>query len=150
MARTRAMAERVRWVAKAEATREMEVSISTLDRMIRRGEVEVRREGRRVYVRMEGPERASDEELLRRALSREGKLQRKLLELDRRAQALERERDEAVYAASADRQAREEKEDEYEKERDARKKMRRLAIRLGLAVVVLLVVVGLLTWRLVA
>ena len=31
------MAERVRWVAKAEAAREMETSISTLDRMIRRG-----------------------------------------------------------------------------------------------------------------
>ena len=45
------MAEGVRWVSKAEAARELEVSISTLDRMIRRGEVEVRREGRRVYVR---------------------------------------------------------------------------------------------------
>ena len=32
----------------------MEVSLSTLDRMIRKGEVEVRREGRQVFVRMEG------------------------------------------------------------------------------------------------
>ena len=143
------MAERVRWVAKAEAAREMEVSISTLDRLIRRGEIEVRREGRRVYVQMEGPERVSDEELLRRALAREGKLGRRLLELDRRAQGLERERDEAVYAAAADRQALEEMEEKYEKERDARRRMRRLAVRLGLAVVVLLVVVGLLVWRLV-
>ena len=95
------MAERVRWVAKAEAARQMESSISTLDRMIRRGEVEVRREGRRVHVRMEGPERVSDEELLRRALDREGKLGRRLLDSDRRAQRLERERDEAVYAAAA-------------------------------------------------
>ena len=137
-------------MAKAEAAREMEVSISTLDRMIRKGEVEVRREGRRVYVRMEGPERVSDEELLRRALAREGKLGRRLLELDRRAQVLERERDEAVYAASADRQALEELEEEHEKERAARKRTRRLAVRLGLAVVVLVVVVGLLTWRLFA
>ena len=144
------MAERVRWVAKAEAAREMEVSISTLDRMIRRGEVEVRREGRRVYVRMEGPERVSDEELLRRALDREGKLGRRLLESDRRAQALERERDEAVYAAAADRQALEEMEEAYEKERDARRRLRRLAVRLGLAVALLLAVVGLLVWRLVA
>ena len=144
------MAERVRWVAKAEAAREMEVSISTLDRMIRRGEVEVRREGRRVHVRMEGPERVSDEELLRRALDREGKLGRRLWESDQRAQALERERDEAVYAASADRQAFEEMEEQYEKERDARRGMKRLAFRLGLVVVVLLVVVGLLTWRLFA
>ena len=143
------MAERVRWVGKAEAAREMEVSISTLDRMIRRGEVEVRREGRRVYVRMEGPERVSDEELLRRALGREGRLRSRLLESDQRAQALERERDEAVYAASADRQALEEMEEEYGKERNARRRMRRLAVRLGLAVVVLLAVVGLLVWRLV-
>ncbi|MYB47818.1 MAG: hypothetical protein F4X72_00830 [Dehalococcoidia bacterium] len=140
------MAERVRWVAKAEAAREMEVSISTLDRMIRRGEIEVRREGRRVYVRMEGPERVSDEELLRRALDREGKLGRRLWESDQRAQALERERDEAVYSAAADRQALEEIEESYEKERSARRRMRRLAIRLGLAVVLLLVVIGALLW----
>ena len=57
------MAERVRWVTKAEAARELEVSISTLDRKIRTGEVEVRREGRRVYVRMLG-EYVTDEELL--------------------------------------------------------------------------------------
>ena len=142
------MAKRVRWVA--EAAREMEVSISTLDRMIRRGEVEVRREGRRVYVRMEGPERVSDEELLRRALGREDKLQRRLVELDRRAQALEQERNEAVYSAAADRQGLEELEEAYEKEQTARRRMRRLAVRLGLAVVVLLVVVGLLMWRLLA
>ncbi len=144
------MAERVRWVAKAEAAREMEISISTLDRMIRRGEIEVRKEGRRVHVRMEGLERVSDDELLRRALAREGKLGRRLLELDRRAQALERERDEAVYAASADRQALEEMEEKHEKEREARRRMRRLAVRLGLAVAVLLAVVGLLVWRLIA
>ena len=135
-------------MAKVEAAREMEVSISTLDRMIRREEVEVRREGRRVYVRMEGPERVSDEELLRRALAREDKLRRRLWELDQRAQALNRERDEAVHAAFADRQALDELEEAYERERAARRRMRRLAIRLGLAVVVLLVVVGLLAWRL--
>ena len=136
-------------MAKAEAAREMEVSISTLDRMILGGEVEVRREGRRVYVGMEGPERVSDEDLLHRALDREGKLGRRLLELDQRAQALERERDEAVYAAAAVRQAFEEMEEKYDKEHNARRRMRRLAVRLGLAVVVLLTVVGLLTWRLV-
>ena len=135
-----------RRVEALEAAREMEVSISTLDRMIRRGEVEVRREGRRVYVRMEGPEYASDEELLRRALGREGKLQRRLLALDQQAQALERERDEAMHAASADRQAREELEEAYEKELAAHKRTRRLAVRLGIAVFVLLAVVGVLLW----
>ena len=53
------MSGQVRWVSKAEAAEELEVSMSTLDRMIRRGEVEVRREGQRVYVRMEGPEYVS-------------------------------------------------------------------------------------------
>ena len=100
MARKRAMAEGVRWVSKAEAARELEVSISTLDRMIRRGEIEVRREGRRVYVRMNGPEYVSDEELLRRAIVREDKLQRTVWELDGRASELERERDEAREAAA--------------------------------------------------
>jgi len=38
----------VHWVDKVEAARELEVSLSTLDRMIRKGEVEVEREGRRV------------------------------------------------------------------------------------------------------
>ena len=133
------MAERVRWVAKAEAAREMEVSISTLDRMIRRGEIEVRREGRRVYVQMEGPERASDEDLLRRALGREDKLQRRLVELDQQAQALERERDEAVYAASADRQAFEEVEEAYRKEIAEHGRTRRWAFRLSLVAVALLV-----------
>ncbi len=150
MARKRAMAERVHWVSKAEAMRELEVSISTLDRMIRRGEIEVRREGRRVFVRMEGPEHVSDDELLRRALGREDKLQWTVWELDRRASELERERDEARDAASASRQAYEEMEEAYWKERAAHGRTRRLAIRLGLAVVALLVICGLLTWRLVA
>ena len=94
------MDERVRWVTKAEAVREMEVSVSTLDRKIRRGEIEVRREGRRVYVRLEGPEYVSDDELLRRSLIREDKLQRTVWELDGRTSELERERDEARETAS--------------------------------------------------
>ena len=52
----KAMDEPVRWVTKAEAAEELEISLSTLDRQIRKGEVEVLREGRRVYVRMHGPE----------------------------------------------------------------------------------------------
>ena len=144
------MAEGVRWVSKAEAARELEVSISTLDRMIRSGEIEVRREGRRVYVRMHGPEYVSDDELLRRALDREEKLQRTVLKLDGTVRELERERDEAKEAASASRQAYEELEEAYRKERAAHGRTRRWAIRLGLAVVALLVICGLLTWRLLA
>ena len=68
------MDEPVRWVTKAEAAQELEVSLSTLDRKIRRGEIEVVREGRRVYVRMHGPEYLSDDELLRRTIIREDEL----------------------------------------------------------------------------
>ena len=143
------MAEQVRWVTKAEAVREMEVSVSTLDRMIRRGEIEVRREGRRVHVRMEGPEYVSDEELLRRSLGREDKLQRTVWELDRRASELERERDEAREAASTSRQAYEELEEAYRKERSADGRSRRWVLRLGLvtaALLVLLVASVLVSW----
>ena len=97
------MAEQVRWVPKTEAARELDVSLSTLDRKIRRGEVEVRREGRGVYVRLEGPDYVSDEELLSRALAREDRLQQTVWELDGRASELLQERDEASEAASASR-----------------------------------------------
>ena len=110
------MDEQARWVTKAEALRELEVSISTLDRMIRKGEIEVRREGRRVYVRLAGPEYVSDDELLRRALAREDKLQRTVWELDGRASELERERDEARESASASGRAYHELERDYQKE----------------------------------
>ena len=96
------MDEPVRWVTKAEAAEELEISFSTLDRKIRSGEVDVVREGRRVYVRMQGPEYLSDAELLRRAIAREDELQRIVRELEQnvselklRASELERERDEA-------------------------------------------------------
>ena len=38
------MDERVRWATKAEAAEELGISLSTLDRRIRRGEVEVVRD----------------------------------------------------------------------------------------------------------
>ena len=145
------MDEQVRWVTKAEALREMEVSVSTLDRMIRRGEIEVRREGRRVYVRLEGPGYVSDDELLRRSLAREDKLQRTVWELDGRASELERERDEARESESASRQAYEEIEEAYRKQRAAHERTRRLTIRLGLVAVALLVLLvgSVLLWWLV-
>ena len=144
------MDEQVRWVTKAEAARELEISLSSLDRKIRRGEIEVRREGRRVYVRLEGLEYVSDDELLRRSLAREDELQRTVWELDGRASELERERDGAREVASAGRQAYEELEEAYRKEQTAHEETRRLALKMGLAVVALLVICGLLTWRLLA
>ena len=101
------MDEPVRWVTKAEAAEELEVSLSTLDRKIRSGEIEVIREGRRVYVRMQGPEYLSDEELLHRSIAREEELERtvrgleqSVLEWKIRASDLERERDEARESAA--------------------------------------------------
>ena len=43
------MDEPVRWVSKSEAAEELEISLSTLDRRIRKREVEVVREGRRGF-----------------------------------------------------------------------------------------------------
>ena len=149
------MDDPVRWVTKAEAAEELEISLSTLDRKIRKGEVEVRRDGRRVYVRMEG-EYITDEELLRRAIVREDKLERTVREMERKALALEqraseveRERNEAREAASAGRRFHDELEETCRKERAAHGRTRRLAVRLGLAVAVLLVACGLLIWQLV-
>ncbi len=146
------MNERVRWVTKAEAAEELEVSLSTLDRKIRTGEVEIRREGRRVYVRMEG-EYITDEELLRRAIIREDELARTVRELERSASdseqertRLERERGEARESETAAIRAHRELEKAYGKELAEHGRTRRLAFRFGLAVVMLLVVVGVLVW----
>ena len=133
------MDEQARWVTKAEAARELEMSLSTLDRKIRRGEIEVRRKG---------PEYVSDEELLRRSLAREDKLQQRLWELNERASELERERDEARESVSASLQAYEEMEEAYRKERSAHGRTKRLAMRLGLAATALFVICALVTWRL--
>ena len=122
------MDEQVRWVTKAEAAEEMEISLSTLDRMIRREEVAVRREGRRVYVRMHGPEYLSDEELLYRSIDREKELELTVRELERklsasehRASELERERDEARESADTARQPYVELEMEHRQEVAAHK-----------------------------
>ncbi len=150
------MDEPVRWVTKAEAAEELEISLSTLDRKIRSGEVDARRERHRVYVRMEG-EYITDEELLRRAIIREDELERnvrelerKLSESERRASELERERDEAKKAASAGRLAHHELERAHEKETAEHKVTTVVLNIVRVIALVLLVVVGLLTWRLFA
>ena len=142
------MDERVRWVTKAEAAREMEISMSTLDRRIRRGEIEVRREGRWVHVRLEGPEYVGDDELLRRSLGREDKLQPTVWELDRTVTELERERDEAREAALASRQAHKELEEAYRKETAAHKETKNLLnmVRVTAIVLFVLLVGSVLLW----
>ena len=133
------MDEPARWVSKAEAARELEVSLSTIDRMIRKEEVEVVREGRRVYVRMQGPEYLSDDELLRRALDRAEELSQTALDWESAAWKLEQERDEAREAATASRDAYEELTAAYRKERAAHGRTRRVAFRLALVAVTLFV-----------
>ena len=140
------MDEPVRWVTKAEAAQELEISLSTLNRKIRMGEIEVVREGRRVFVRMRGPEYLSDEELLRRAIAREHELERIVRELERsaselklRASELERERDEARESSSADRRPYEELEEAYRKETAAHKETKEVVITLRVTAIVLLV-----------
>ena len=136
------MDEPGRWVTKAEAAQELEMSLSTLDRKIRKGEIEVLREGRRVYVRMHGPELMSDEELLERTIAN-------LDESERTSSELERERDEARQAASGSRDAYEEVTEAYRKERAEHGRTRQLALRLGLvaaALFVLLIISVVVTW----
>lgn len=141
------MDEPVRWVTKAEAG--LEISLSTLDRKIRSGEIEVARKGRRVYVRMHGPAYLSDEELLRRAIAREDELERTVRELERSASELERERDEARASASAEGRSYEELEEAYRKECAAHEETKQLlmVVRVTAAVLfVLLVVSVLVSW----
>ena len=142
------MDEHVRWVTKAEAARALELSLSTLDRKIRSGEVEVVREGRRVYVRMHGPEYVSDDELLRRSLGREDKLQRTVWELDGTVTELERERDEARDAVSSSGRAYEELEEEYRKERAAHQEAKQLlnVLRVTAFVLLALLITSVLLW----
>ena len=116
------MDEPVRWVTKGEAAQELEVSLSTLDRMIRKGEVEIVREGRRVFVRMSG-EYITDEELLRQTIDREHELEQTVREVEQRvselklrASELELERDEARESAATARRPYHELEREYQKE----------------------------------
>ena len=131
------MDEPVRWVTKAEAAEELEISLSTLDRKIRRGEVEVLREGRRVYVRMHGPEYLSDEELLRRTIDREVELQRTVRELEQSLSELGRERYEARDAASASRRPYEELEKAYRMEIAEHKETKEVVIAFVLLVLLI-------------
>ena len=144
------MDEPVRWVTKAEAAEELEISLSTLDRKIRRGEVEVVREGHRVYVRMHGLEHLSDEGLLRRAIARGDELQRTVRELERNASQLELraselERDEARESASASRRPYEELEEEYRIEYAEHEETFNMA-RVTAIVLLGLLVVSVLVW----
>ena len=133
-------------MSKAEAAEELEVSLFTRDRMVRMGEVEVAREGRRVYVRMHQPGYQSDGELLRRSVAGDEELQRTVRELERcvsewqiKASELERERDEARESAASAHRPYYELEREYRKEVDAHKETNGVLVFTRVIVLVLLV-----------
>ena len=149
----KAMDEPVRWVTKAEAAEELEISLSTLDRQIRKGEVEVLREGRRVYVRMHGPEYLSAEELLRRSVARERELERTVRELeqsvsDLELRASELERDEARESAATARRPYEELEKAYRKEIAEHKETKEavIAVRVTAILLLVLLIASVLLW----
>ncbi len=129
--------DQVHWVDKGEAARELEVSLSTLDRMIRKGEVEVAREGRRVYVKLAGPRYPSDRELLRNARTRVEQLERRVGEVAGVADRLERERDQARAETETALNEYRKLEDVLVGEQDAHRRTRRWLSRLGIAVAVL-------------
>ena len=143
--------DEVHWVDKGEAARELEVSLSTLDRMIRKGEVEVGREGRRVYVKLPGPRYPSDRELLRQSRARVEELRRKVEELAEEADQLEQERDQARGETEAAMGECGRLEAELVREQSAHQRTKRWVARLGIAVValvVLLAVSGVVAWLL--
>ncbi len=143
----------VHWVDKGEAARELEVSLSTLDRMIRKGEVEVAREGRRVYVKLAGPRYPSDRELLRNARTRVERLERTAGELADLADRLERERDQARAETETALNEYRRLEEVLVGEQEAHQRTRRWLGRLGIAVAVLvglLAITVLVAWWLLA
>ena len=142
----------VHWVDKGEAARELGVSLSTLDRMIRKGEVEVQREGRRVYVKLPGPRYPSDRELLRQARARVEQLERTVGELAEEADQLEQERDKARSETDTAIDEYRKLEEVLLREQNGHQGARRWVARLGIAVaalVVLLAVTVLVAWWLI-
>ena len=132
----------VHWVDKGEAARELEVSLSTLDRMIRKGDVEVTREGRRVYVKLSGPCYPSDRELLRNARTRVERLERRVGEVADVADRLERERDQARAETETALGEYRKLESEHQEEQEAHRRTRRWLARLGIAVAVLVLLLA--------
>ena len=132
----------MRLMTKAEACRELAVSLSTLDRRIASGEIEVRREEqgrrRRVYVMLndDPPENGEDSQLQDAAQERIRGLEEQV-ELLKTQLDLERERNARLEVCR--------------QERAGRDRMRRAAYILGLGVAGLLGMLaagGLAVWRL--
>ena len=144
------MDEASRLVPKLQAVHDLNISLSTLDRKIRKGEIEVVREGHRVYVLMNGPEHPSDNELLRLATIRVDELERTVRGLECTASELEREWYQGRDAIAASEDARRKLQTAYTEERAAHRRTKKTVRTMGLvalALLVLLVFSVLMTWR---
>ena len=134
----------MRQLTKAEACRELAVSLSTLDRRIASGDIQVRREPHgsrhRIYVML-------DDDLPENGAS--ARSQGTLLDV---AQERIRGLDEQVALLQAQLAQEQERniglEESYRKERGERDRMRRMAFILSLVAAGLLVVSVLVAWRL--
>ena len=135
-----------RWVSKAEAMREMDISLSTLDRRIRDGEVEAAQQERGVYVLVHGAERPSDRDLLDTAREELAESERAASELRGTVEQLGSDLRDARFRASH----AEYRADNLERERSdlrtacreesaARRRMKRAVIALSLIACSLLV-----------
>ena len=89
-----------RWVRKDQATEEMGISLSTLDRMIRTGKVRAVRQERSVYVLVHGPEPLSDQDLLDTARKELVESKRAVSKLKRTIVQLERDLDTMRFEAN--------------------------------------------------
>ena len=134
----------MRHLTKAEACRELAVSLSTLDRRIASGDIQVRREQHgsrhRIYVML-------DDDLPENGAS--ARSQGTLLDVN---QERIRGLDEQVALLQAQLAQEQERniglEESYRKERGERDRMRRMAFILSLVAAGLLVVSVLVAWRL--
>ena len=70
-----------RWVSMDAAAAEMEISRSTLERRLRKGEVEAVKQGHKIYVLVYGPEPVSDAVLLETARNELAESERTVAEL---------------------------------------------------------------------
>ncbi len=132
----------VHWVDKGEAARELEVSLSTLDRMIRKGEVAVERKGRRVFVKLPGPRYPSDRELLRQSRAKVERLERTVGELAEEADRLEQEEDRARAETGSTREEYRRLEEVLVGEQEAHEKTRRWARFFGFTALGLLAILS--------
>ena len=94
-----------RWATKEQAQRDMSISLSGLDRMIRDGQVETRRQGGRVSVLVHGPEVPSDAELLENVRRELVESELAVSELRREVQRLKDDLDSKRREASSARSA---------------------------------------------